>query len=315
MSNGESSSPAHMLVGPEGRGQETFGGVVPTAAVARGGETVVAALVVEHHADGAAIPLLALSEAPGVLGLDPEASITAVDDTGRAYEVLTVERDAGLGAVQATLWIAPAIPADARRLTIEVRELTRTSANRRGAAERALSGGPWVLDLDLLPERTAAVVPARGGEVPPPAEAAGAPARAAASFAGLVPIGQARMGAGLAVCVWALERYGDRAVLTMGTLGGEGVEVRELTPGRGRVQVWDDSGTRYEAMPIHGSATARWSETSLEITPAPPADARSLGVRISDLPGVAVRPEGRGALEGPYEFGVALPGSPQTSAA
>jgi hypothetical protein len=298
-----------MLVGPEDRGQETFGGLLPSAAVSRSEETVVLALSVEHHADGAAIPLLCLSSAPGVLGLDPESAIGVTDDQGRAYDVTTITKDAGLGAVQATIWVTPAIPPDARRLEVEVRTLSRVSTGRRGGGERPLTDGPWRLDLDLLPERTAAEQPARPRGRAAVAASAKAPARSAAAFEGLVPIGQARVGHGLAVCVWSLERYGERAVLSLGCLTAEGVDVTPLAPGKGEVRVWDDAGGLYEVAPIHGSAGSHWIEASLEITPAPPPEATALGIRIADLPGTARTPEGRHALEGPFDFGVTLRGA------
>ena len=298
-----------VLVGPEDRGQETFGGLLPSGAVARSEETVVLALSVEHHAEGAAIPLLCLSSAPGVLGLDPESAVAVIDDQGRSYEVATITKDAGLGAVQATIWVTPAVPPDARRLDIEIKTLTRVSTGRRGGGERPLTDGPWRLAVDLIPERTAAEQPKRPRGRAEVAASAKAPARSVAAFEDLVPIGQARVGHGLAVCIWALERYGERAVLSLGCLTADDVEVTPLAPGKGDVRVWDDAGGVYDVAPIHGSAGANWTEASLEVVPAPPAEAGALGIRITDLPGTARTPEGRHALEGPFDFGVTLRGA------
>ena len=41
-----------------------------------------------------------------------------------------------------------------------------------------------------------------------------------------------------------------------------------MTPGVGRVEVWDDRGRRYQVAPIHGAARPGWSETSLEVVAA-----------------------------------------------
>ena len=41
-----------------------------------------------------------------------------------------------------------------------------------------------------------------------------------------------------------------------------------ITPGVGRVEVWDDRGRRYQVAPIHGAARPGWSETSLEVVAA-----------------------------------------------
>ena len=281
---------------------------MPTGAFARAGETVVCALVVEHHADGAAVPLLCLSSAPGVLGIDPESDVRAADDRGRAYDVRTVTRDAGLGAVQATLWLTPGPPADARRLELTVERLTRTSVGRRGGVERPLADGPWRLTIESLPGRTAVEAPPRPRGTRPAPASPRAPVRTAAAFEDVVPIGQARVANGVAVCLWAIERYGDRAVLSIGCLTADGVEAAPLAPGRGTVAVWDDAGTEYSVAPIHGSAALAWSESSLELTPAPPPGV-VLGLRLADLPGRARTPEGGWALAGPFTFGVALPGA------
>lgn len=294
------------LVGPEGRAADGFGGIVPSASWVRGGESVLMALAVEHYADGAAVPLLVLTDAPGIIGFDPEAAITATDDAGRTYETRTASVDAGLGAAQATVWLTPALPASARTLTLSVSELTRTTPTRRGGGvAKPLTGGPWSLEVPLLPDRTATEPPERPRGKAPTAEAPRAPTRAAGAFERLVPVGQARMSENAAVCVWGIEDYGERAVLTLGVLTTGLADVEPLAPGRGEVQVWDEAGTRYAVVPINGAGEERWIETSLEVTPAP-REARALGLRITNLPGRARRAHDR-SLEGPFTFGIALP--------
>ncbi len=57
--------------GQERRRQAGLGGLVPTGAVARAGDTLVVALVVEVHAEGAVLPLLVLSRRARAAGLGP----------------------------------------------------------------------------------------------------------------------------------------------------------------------------------------------------------------------------------------------------
>lgn len=293
---------------PGRRRQASLGGLVPTSAVAREGDTLVMALCVELHSDGAVLPLLVLSDAPGLLGWDPGQGLGVRDDAGREYEVRNLAQQAGLGALQTAVWIEPVPPPDARTLHLEVDGLVRTAVARGGGgAERPLTGTTWRLDIDLVPARTAAAVPDEPGVPSPPGRPARVPARTFGGFRDLMPIGQARMSDGAAVCLWALERYADRAVLTVGTLVEDPLRVAPMTPGAGRVEVWDDRERRYEVSPIHGAARPGWSETSLEISPALPPDTRALGVRLSDLPGDGP-PEARRALTGPFTFGVAVPG-------
>ncbi|MGE3141005.1 MAG: hypothetical protein AB7O53_16255 [Thermoleophilia bacterium] len=292
---------------PGRRRQASLGGLVPTAAVAREGDTLVMALCIELHSDGAVLPLLVLSDAPGLLGWDPVQGLTVRDDAGRDYEVHSLAQQAGLGALQTAVWIEPVPPPDARTLHLEVDGLIRTSVARGGGGvERPLTGSSWRLDLDLVPARTGAPVPDEPDVPVPPDRPARVPARTFGAFGDLVPVGQARMGEGAAVCLWGLERYADRAVLTVGTLAEEPLRVAPLTPGAGRVEVWDDGDRRYEVSPIHGAARPGWSETSLEISPAVHPEARALGVRLSDLPGEGPG-DARRALAGPFTFGVAVP--------
>ncbi|WP_217922613.1 hypothetical protein [Miltoncostaea oceani] len=292
---------------PERRRQASLGGLVPTSAVAREGDTLVMALCVELHAEGAVLPLLVLSDAPGLLGWDPAQGLSVTDDAGRVYEVRNLAQQAGLGALQTAVWIAPVPPPDARTLTLAIGGLVRTSVARGGGGvERPLTGAAWTLEIDLVPARTGADVPAEPDADPPPGRPARVPARTFAGFSDLLPIGQARMAEGAAVCLWALERYTDRAVLTVGTLADDPMRVAPMTPGAGRVEVWDDRGNRYEVSPIHGAARPGWSETSLEVAPAIAPGARAIGVRLADLPGHGA-PRGATPLAGPFTFGVAVP--------
>jgi len=291
---------------PERR-QSGFGGLLPTSAVAREGDTLVVALCVEVHAEGAVLPLLVLSDAPGLLGWDPVQGLVARDDHGRRYEVANLAQQAGLGALQTAVWISPAPPPDARRLVLEVSGLVRTAVSRGASVERPLAGTVWRLDLDLVPPRTAAESPERAAAGAPPPRPARVPARTFAGFRDLVPIGQARVAEGAAVCLWALERYTDRAVLSVAALAEEPLRVAPLTPGAGLVEVWDDRGRTYAVTPIHGAARPGWSETSLEVVPPIDPEARALGVRLADLPGHSPAAGGREALSGPFTFGVTIP--------
>ncbi len=294
--------------GHERRRQAGLGGLVPTGAVARAGDTLVLAHVVEVHAEGAVIPLLILSDAPGLLGWEAAQGLAVRDDAGREYEVTALAQQAGLGALQTAAWIEPAPPPDARRLRLEASGLVRTAVSRGGAGvQRPLAGESWELDIDLVPGRTTAEVPPEPAGDPPEGRPAGVPARTFGGFRDLVPIGQARMAEGAVLCLWALERYDDRAVVSLGTLADEPLRVGPLTPGSGRVEVWDDRGGRYSVAPIHGAARPGWSETSLEIVPAIDPEARALGVRLSDLPCEGPPPRGGEALAGPFTFGVAVP--------
>jgi hypothetical protein len=294
---------------PERR-QSGFGGLLPTSAVAREGDTLVVALCVEVHAEGAVVPLLVLSDAPGLLGWDPVQGLVVRDDHGRSYEVANLAQQAGLGALQTAVWISPAPPPDARRLVLEVTGLVRTAVSRGASVERPLAGTTWRLDLDLVPPRTTAEPPPTPAEAPPPGRPARVPARTFAGFHDLVPVGQARVAGGVAVCLWALERYADRSVLSVAALAEEPLRAAPLTPGVGRVEVWDDRGGAYAVTPIHGAARPGWSETSLEVVPAIHPEARVLGVRLSDLPGQAAQPGRPDPLAGPFTFGVTIPPAP-----
>jgi hypothetical protein len=302
------STPAAPAPARERLRQAALGGLVPTDAVARAGDTLVAALVAEMHRDGAVLPLLVLSDAPGLLGWDAVRGLTVRDDAGRHYEVAALAQQAGLGALQTAVWIEPAPPPGARSLRLEVTGLMRTSVARGGGGvERPLTGEAWELEVDLVPGRTAVDPPPEPPGDAPSGGPARVPARTFGGFRGLVPIGQARMAEGAAVCLWALERYDDRAVLSLATLGDEPLRVGPITPGAGAVAVWDDRGRRYGVAPIHGAARPGWSETSLEIAPGIDPGARALGVRLAELPCEGPAPRGGEALAGPFTFGVVVP--------
>jgi len=296
-----------LLARAKTRSQSSFGGVVPSRAWARSGETLVAALAVEHHAEGAVIPFLVVSEAPGLLDWDPAlpGALSVSDESGREYAVRSLSRQTALGTLQATVWIEPAPPPPTRRLTLMVGDLARTTPARGGGGvRRGLSGGPWMLEVDLLPSRTAVPPPPQPDGEPPQAALARVPARSLAAFQGLVPAGQARLSEDAAVCLWALERYSDRSVLTVACLSDDLVQVGPLARGEGLVEIWDDRGGRYGAGPVQGAGGPGWSETAVEVVPALDPAATALGVRLSDLPRSG--PDGVAPVPGPFEFGVAL---------
>lgn len=271
------------------RSRVSFGGLVPTGAVARAGSTIVAALCVELHADGALLPLVVLTDNAGPIAIDTEHGVVVSDDAGHQYAVAERGQHPGLGLLQLDVWITPAPPPEARRLHVSVDGLTRTAITRRGdAVSRLLSDGPWELDIELVPERTAAPVP----EEPPardvPARAARVPVRAWGAFEGIVPIGQARVAADSCTCVWALERYRDRGVLSLSVLAPP--EARDLSAGAaaaGAVELWDDRGRRYEVAPVHSVMRPGWTEVTLETTPALGEDVAAIGLRIQTGGGAA----------------------------
>jgi hypothetical protein len=280
------------------RSSASFGGVVPSAAVARDASALVAALAVEHHAEGAAVPLLVLSAAPGVLAWEPLDDAVVRDDRDRAYGVTLLHGQAGLGSLQASLWIEPAPPADARVLEVSVPSLSRLAPARGGSGvTRQLSGGPWDLVVDLVPPRTAAPVPARPRSEPGASEgAARVPSRSLGAFVDLVPVGQARIGADVTVCLWAIERYDDLALLTLAMLG----PVEGAIPGEAaEFGVWDDRGNAYAAALEHAGSADGWSEMVVRIAPALDPEATRLAVRV-----VASLPSGDASE---FLFGIALP--------
>ena len=285
-----------------------FGGIVPTGAVARGGDTLVAALGVEHHADGAVVPLLALSDAPGLLEWDPSMGLAIRGDRGDRYEADVLTSASSLGQLCTTLWIEPALPPEARRLELVVDGLVRINPTHGGGqgVARSLVGGPWSLVIDLVPQRTVADMPPQPDEAPPPGQAGSVPVRARGVFVDVVPAGQARLGSGIAVCVMAVERYWDRAVATLVALGSAGDTADAPAIGRARIDVWDDRGHRYRVTPVQGASRGMWSEVAAEIVPAIPPDAGVLAIRVSDLP-LGMDSRRRSSVPGPFTFGIRLP--------
>jgi hypothetical protein len=292
------------LQGLERRSGASFGGVVPSSAVARDAGTLVAALCVEHHSDGAVVPLLVLSEAPGVLAPEALETVSVRDDRGRDYRVVVLNGQSGLGTLQASLWIAPPLPADARRIDLTVPGLARTAPARGGGGvTRPLAGGPWSLAIDLVPSRTTVPVPARPDRRTerPGSRGERVPARALAAFRGLVPVGQARVSSGEAVCLWALERYQDLALLTLAVLDGGGDSGApagdELS-----LSAWDDRGRAYAVTFLSASAAQGWCDLTVRLEPAIDPAAERLGVRV------AAAAEGAAAGQATeFLFGVALP--------
>ena len=285
-----------------------FGGLVPTGAVARGGETLVGALGVEHHADVTVVPLLILSDAPGLVEWEPSMGLSIRDDRGDRYDAHTLTSASSLGQLCVTLWVAPALPADARRLELVVDGLARINPTRGGGrgVARPLTGGPWSLVVDLLPQRTVADVPSEPADGPVPGHAASVPVRAHGMFVDVVPAGQARLGDGIAVCVQAIERYWDRSVATLVALGPPDDEANAPAIGRAAIGVWDDRGHRYAVTPIQGVARGVWSEVAVEIVPAIPPDAGVLAIQVSDVPRGpdSIRSN---LVPGPFTFGIKLP--------
>ena len=285
-----------------------FGGLVPTGAVARGGDTLVAALGVEHHAEGAVVPLLVLSDAPGLLEWNPSMGFSIRDDHGDRYAAHVLASTSGLGQLSTTLWIEPALPPDARRLELVVEGLVRINPTRGGGqgVARSLHGGPWSLIVDLLPERTVADVPSQPEHEPTSGHAGSVPVRAHGVFVDVIPVGQARLSAGLAVCVVAVERYWDRAVATLVALGSAGDEANAPAIGRARIDAWDGLGHRYRVTPVQGASRGVWSEVAAEIVPAIPPDAGVLAIQVTDLP-LGAESSRRNDQPGPFTFGIRLP--------
>jgi hypothetical protein len=257
------------------------------------------ALAVEHHTDGTAIPLLILSDSPGLLAWEPLDAATVIDDRDRSYAVSMLHGQAGLGALQASLWIDPPPPPDTRYLRVCVPALFRLAPARGGSGiTRQLPGGPWDLLVDLVPPRTTATVPSHPGFGPADAEASSrVPSRTLGAFVELLPVGQARISSGVAVCLWGIERYKDLALLTLSLLGNDTNEI----PGEGvEIEVWDDRGTEYDAALEQAGSVESWSELAVRITPQLDSAAKRLGVRVG-LADDSAEPS-------QFLFGITLPG-------
>lgn len=285
-----------------------FGGLVPCAAVARGGETMVAVLGLEHHRDGAVLHTIVLTESPGLIDWAAESGLAVHDDAGTSYAATVIAQTQGLGQVATTVWISPAIPADAQRLELSADGLLRITPARgdEPTITRPLTGGPWVLGIDLAPERTVVAPPPlseRRQRIPEPGSV---PARAIGAFVGLIPVGQARMAEGVAVCAVSAERYWDRWIVTLAALGLPAQPATAPAIGRATIAAWDDRGNRYGATPLHGNARESWSEVTVELVPALAADAQAIGISIADIPrGNDVGPL---PIPGPVTFGIRVPG-------
>lgn len=286
------------------RDADGFGGTVPCDAVARSEETLVAALGVEHHDDGAVLSLLVLTGSPGLVEWEGTTGLEVSDDVGGTYEWEPVTRSFGLGQMAATVWITPAIPADARTLRVRLDDLTRVNPARgeRGVA-RPLSGGPWELTIDLVPDRTVAEPPTRPPLAPAGDAPTSVPARAHGMFTGIVPVGQVRLIEGSVIEAVAVERYWDRWVLSLSALGRADALDAVPTIGRAVVEAWDDRGTPYRIQPIHGDTGGAWTDCAFEVTPALGDEVERIAVSVAAIP--RGNDTGRRfAIEGPVVFGI-----------
>lgn len=259
------------------RQHTSFGGLLPTTAVVHDDAVSVAVLGVEHHRDGCAVPLLVLAQTPGVLAWNLDDHLSARDDVGTEYRATSMSSHAGLGSLQTTAWLTPAVPAAARRLTLEFDGIRRVSSPRGGVGiERTLSGGSRNIDIDLCPTPTRCEPPAP----PPSAERAAdvprTPTRSVAGFEGVLPVGQTRFGTRRVLCAWAIERYEGRAVFTGALLHEPGAAPRGAS-----LDVWDDRGTVYECSALHEASFGSWTEVAHALTPGIDPAAERLGVRVS----------------------------------
>lgn len=267
---------------------------------------MVIALAVEHHSDGTVIPLMMISDAPGLLTWESGIGMEVVDDLGTAYNVHTVTQLGALGSLAVTVWLDPVIPTEAAWLRLSVHDIHRLSATRgRSSVERPLVGGPWELDIDLRPERTVAPAPPRPApHVPLPPRPSRVPARAVGTLQGVIPVGQAKIRPHFTLGVWAVERYIDRAVMSVGLLVDPPHEAGHLFPDVGVVNVWDDLGNQYRATPIGGVTGPGWSESSVEVVPAPLPGVETLGIEIGEVP--VLDSDGESVESEPILFGVAV---------
>ncbi len=287
------------------RSADTFGGLLPCGVIARSEETAVIALSLEHHTDGFAIALVILSGTPGQLAWIASDGLSVVDDLGKAYPVQPISQATGLGALSATVWIDAPTPPQARAIRLTVSDIQRVAGARGGAGGlRGLSGGPWQLELPLLPNPTIADAPPRGTDVRGATAARRIPPRSWNALRSVIPIGQSRVREGASVSLWALERYEERDILTLSMLVDPPLIATHDEIGED-VRLWDDLGTSYSCRTVNTVAGARWSETVVEVTPPVDQAATRLGISlgalpISDADGVPVDVR-------PMIFGVALP--------
>ena len=287
------------------RSADTFGGLLPCGATARSDETIVVALALEHHTDGFAVALLILSGAPGQLAWLASEGLSVVDDLGKAYPVQLINQVTGLGALSATVWIDAPAPPQARVIRLSVTQIQRVAGTRDGAGGlRSLSGGPWQLELPLLPAGTIASVPPMGGDVLGASAARRIPPRSWSALRSVVPIGQSRVREGATISLWALERYEERDILTLSVLVDPPFVATPDEIGE-EIVLWDDLGAKYSCRTANALAGARWSETVIEVIPPVDPEARRIGIQIGSLP--IIDADGAPVGLGPVTFGVALP--------
>lgn len=285
------------------RERSTLGGLVPVGAIARAGSTAVCCPALEVHADGAVLPLVVLSDNAGPVGLDVPAGVGVSDDLGTAYGCSEAAATPGLGLLHVDVWVEPAPPPGARSLRVSVEGLVRTAITRRGeGVPRLLSDGPWEIEIPLRPGTTRTPPPPEPSRPARARRRARVPLRALPALRDLVPIGQACIDDRHGVCLWALERYSDRGVLTLVVLAPAGGHDPGAGPAEaGAVRMWDDRGRCYSVLPVHTQVRAGWSETTFETAPAVGDDVSALGIAVAGIPGP-------GGGEGPERrFGVRMP--------
>ncbi len=296
-----SAPPADLAAVPRNSGG--FGGLTPGGAVGESSETLVACLGVEHHLEGAAVAILLLTATPGIVEWDPSEGLAVSDDTGGSYTVTPISLTAGLGQVETTVWLSPAIPSEAHTLHLDIDSVQRVNPARgeRGVV-RELSEGPWSVDVDLRPPRTLSDAPTRPAESEAPERVQAVPARARALFDGVLPVGQARLVEGSALCLTAVERYSDRWIANVVALGPEDAESAAPAVGRAHLAAWDDVGTTYHLTALTGTADDTWSQCAYEAVPALNPEASVLAVEMTDIPRGRDSGSRRFAIDGPIVF-------------
>ncbi len=284
-----------------------FGGLTPSGAIGETAETLVVCLGVEHHMEGAAVSILLLTATPGIIEWDPREGLSVSDDAYGSYAVEPITVTSALGQVEATVWISPAIPQAAHVLRLDVDAVQRVNPARgeRGL-QRELSEGPWSIDVDLRPPRTLRDTPDRPITEDEPDAAQGVPARTRAMFDGVLPVGQAHLVEGSALCLTAVERYTDRWIANVVALGPEDADTAAPAIGRARLAAWDDIGTTYRLTALSGSAQGTWSQCAYEAVPALSPEASILTVEMTDIPRGRDTGSRRFAIAGPVVFSSAI---------
>jgi hypothetical protein len=288
------------------RSADTFGGLLPCGVVTSTEETAVVALALEHHTDGFAIALLIMSGAPGQLAWIATEGLSVVDDLGKAYPVQLVTQHAGLGTLGATVWIDAAIPPQARSLRLSISDVQRVAGARAGAGGlRTLSGGPWQIELPLIPQRTITEPPPMGAVVHEPLASRRIPSRSWSALRSVVPVGQSRVRDGVSLSLWALERYDELDILTLSLLVDAPFTPTMPESMDGHIAIWDDLGHQYSCTVVGGATGARWAEAVVEITPPINDSATRLGIEIGAIP--VADSDGVPLATEPMTFGVTLP--------